>query len=91
MNGQGQTTYDTILENNPKVDFPCFPEINNAVIGVTDDMKLIYSEEKTIEIFMKNHNWTYEEALDWYCHNVACCYIGLKTPLFTSEFDEVLD
>lgn len=90
-NMEGQTTYDKILKKHPKIDFPNFPEINDAVVGVTDDLKLIYSEEKTIEIFMKNHEWSHEEALEWYCHNVECCHIGPRTPVFESEFEEELD
>jgi hypothetical protein len=81
-------TLTEILEANPNKEFPCFPEINDAVIGVTEDDKLIYSEEKTLQIFMKNHSWSYDEALDWYCFNTACCFIGPRTPIFQCEEEE---
>jgi hypothetical protein len=82
--------FDTILESHPKVEFPCFPQINEAVIGVTDDLRLIYSEDKCIRIFMRDENWPYEDALEWFWNNVECCYIGERTPKFTDEFDEVM-
>jgi hypothetical protein len=86
-----QTTYDKIVANNPDKDYPNFPEINDAVIGVTDEDQLIYSQELCIQIFMKNHNWSREDAMEWFFNNVECCYIHpTQNPIFTTDFDLVI-
>ena len=88
---KNKTTFEKILSNNPDKVYPCFPELNDAVIGVTDEDQLIYSQEKCIQIFMKNHGWDREEAKEWYFHNVECCRIHpTQSPIFTDEFDLVI-
>jgi hypothetical protein len=58
----------------------------NAVIGIAtraNGMRVVcYSIEKIIEIFMKRDGMTEEEAYEFYEFNVACAWVGDKTPIF---------
>ena len=58
----------------------------NAVIGIAtraDGLRVVcYSIEKIIEIFMKRDGMTEEEAYEFYEFNVACAWVGDKTPIF---------
>jgi hypothetical protein len=58
----------------------------NAVIGIAtraDGMRVVcYSIEKIIEVFMKRDGMTEEEAYEFYEFNVACAWVGDKTPIF---------
>ena len=58
----------------------------NAVIGIAtraDGTRVVcYSIEKIIEVFMKRDGMTEEEAYEFYEFNVACAWVGDKTPIF---------
>ena len=58
----------------------------NAVIGIAtraDGMRVVcYSIEKIIEVFMTRDGMTEEEAYEFYEFNVACAWVGDKTPIF---------
>ena len=58
----------------------------NAVIGIAtraDGLRVVcYSIEKIIEVFMKRDGMTEEEAYEFYEFNVACAWVGDKTPIF---------
>ena len=44
--------------------------LSEAVIGISNDYRLIYSYSKMMEIFMKRDNMTEEEAIEWIEKNV---------------------
>jgi len=48
---------------------------------------LVYSEDKCIEILMKQ-GMTDEEALEYFEFNVVGAWMGEETPLFLREEDE---
>ncbi len=64
----------------------------NAVIGIAtraDGMRVVcYSIEKIIEVFMKRDGMTEEEAYEFYEFNVACAWVGDKTPIFVETVKE---
>ena len=64
----------------------------NAVIGIAtraDGLRVVcYSIEKIIEIFMKRDGMTEEEAYEFYEFNVACAWVGDKTPIFVETVKE---
>jgi hypothetical protein len=57
-----------------------------AVIGIAtraDGLRVVcYSIEKIIEVFMTRDGMTEEEAYEFYEFNVACAWVGDKTPIF---------
>jgi hypothetical protein len=64
----------------------------HAVIGIAtraDGLRVVcYSIEKIIEIFMTRDGMTEEEAYEFYEFNVACAWVGDKTPIFVETVKE---
>jgi hypothetical protein len=58
----------------------------NAVIGIAtraDGLRVVcYSVDKVIETLMKRDGMTEEEAYEFYEFNIACAWVGDKTPIF---------
>lgn len=56
---------------------------DNAITGITDDGRLIYSYDKLIEAYMAGENCGYEDAVDWIEYNTlrAIPYMGEKRPI----------
>lgn len=55
-----------------------------AIIGLAKDMSHVaYSFERLCECFMKQNNWTWEEASEWVIYDVerALPYYGDKAPV----------
>lgn len=57
--------------------------LDNAIIGISDDNRLIYGYEQLIDCFSKNEDMTYEEAIEWVDYNTlrALPYMGAKAPI----------
>ena len=57
------------LENNgvelDEVSYFVSPYFVDAIVGISDDNRLIYDYDLMIEAAMKEENWTEEEAIDW--------------------------
>lgn len=55
---------------------------NEAIVGLTDDGKLVYSIEKMIDLLSQHDNMTTEDASEFLYFNTFCAYVGEQTPLF---------
>lgn len=59
--------------------------LEGAFIGVgrqAHNDVAVYDYYKCVEILMKKHKWTDEEAIEWMEYNVVGAYVGEKTPIF---------
>jgi len=64
-----------------------FDGLDEAVLGYDGDLfKLIYSVDKILEILQEDQGMSYDEAVDYYCYNIECIYIGEQTPILMWEF-----
>jgi hypothetical protein len=43
---------------------------------------VIYDYDKCCSIFMKENEWTYDEATEWMDFNVVAAYVGPNTPIW---------
>ena len=43
--------------------------LDEAIIGISHDDRAIYDYDKLIECFVKNDNFTEEDAIDWINYN----------------------
>ena len=43
---------------------------------------LVYDYDKCVDIFMKNNDWSEEEAIEWMEFNVVGAYVRKDTPIF---------
>ena len=53
---------------------------DEAIIGVSTDIRLVYSIDKIIESLMKD--MTEDDALDYFYFNIDGAYLGDKTPIY---------
>jgi len=60
-----------------------FDGLDDAILGIahthTQPTRVVYSYEKIITILI-NEGQSYEEALDYYGHNIECLWAGEGTP-----------
>jgi len=64
-----------------------FDGLDEAVLGYDADLfKIIYSADKILEILQEDQGMSYDEAVDYYCYNIECIYIGEQTPILMWEF-----
>lgn len=63
-----------------------FDGLDDAIIGTVNrfgmESVLLYDMEKCIEILMKNNDWKYEDALEWFEFNIIGAWLGETTPAF---------
>jgi hypothetical protein len=71
-----------IIDAYPYEEFLKADGLDEAVIGIEEDeMRLVYSVDKCIEIFM-THGMEYDEALEFFDYNVRGAWMGDKTPIW---------
>lgn len=73
---------DRILEEYPDEEFLVANGLNDAIVGVSTDNRLVYSVDKIIEILTLEQGMTYEESMEYFCFNIQDAYMGEKTPIF---------
>ena len=58
---------------------------DDAIIGVAcghDSGKVVYSNEKMIQILINENKCTYEEAIEYLEFNTFGAYVGEQTPIY---------
>lgn len=55
---------------------------DDALIGISNDGRLVYSIEKMIEIYSKEYNTTADQAIDWLEYNTFNTFVGEMTPIW---------
>ena len=75
-----QLLLDNDLEGTP---FFTGDDYDTAILGYTDDGKLVYSYDKMIEWLMDNDNMNSIDAQEWIDYNVirTVPYMGEKQPI----------
>ena len=58
-----------------------------AIIGTTDDGRVVYSKVMMIEELVSEDNMSIEEAIEWCEYNVWNAYVGEHTPIYVNDFD----
>lgn len=63
------------------------PSYRNAVIGVSSDGRVIYSERIIIEDMMIDEGMDYEDALEYFSYNLigSLPYMGEKAPIIQQD------
>ena len=56
--------------------------LDDAIIGLTQYGLIIYDYNKCIDIFMRENDWDYTEAVEWMDFNVLGSYNGSGSPIF---------
>ena len=71
---------NSILDKYPEEGFIKADGFDEAIIGVSTDIRLVYSIEKIIELLMKD--MSEDDAIDYFYFNIDGAYLGEKTPIY---------
>jgi len=69
-----------ILDEYPDEGLLKIDGFNDAIIGVSSDIRIVYSLDKIIEILQKD--MTEDEAVEFFYFNIESAYVGEKTPIY---------
>lgn len=72
------TIRDKVAQINPEALF--VDGFDQAIIGITEDMRLVYQIEKMVEILIEE--MSEEDAIEYLSYNVFCAYLGDFTPIY---------
>ncbi len=73
-----------IIEEYPDIEFLSADGFEDAIIGVCGE-KLVYSNDKCIEILMTRDGMSFDEAIEYFEFNVLGAYVGEKTPIWVDD------
>lgn len=80
--GHMKQVLNKIIHTYPDEEFVKADGFDNAVIGIEDEeMRLVYSVDKCIEILM-SQGIEYDKALNFFDCNVRGTWMGDKTPIW---------
>lgn len=58
---------------------------NEAIVGITDDGRIVYSKDMMTAILSDRLLISYYDALEYLDYNCFCAYVGEKTPLYINQ------
>lgn len=74
-----QDIKEKISEINPEAIL--WDGLDNAVIGFTDDGKVVYDINKLITETQQMNESSFEDATEWVHFNILNAYVGEHTPI----------
>lgn len=80
---------EDIIDQYPYDEFLFLDGFDDAVIGVAqvdEFYRVVYSQDKIINILIKRDEMSEEDAVDYYEFNIHHNYFGEKTPIFMENF-----
>lgn len=60
-------------------------ELDQAILGITQDERLVYSYSKLIVAFALLYEWDEPTSQEWVDYNVVDAYLGDKTPIYVYD------
>lgn len=60
---------------------------NSAIIGTTDDGRIVYSKVLMVEHLVLTDGMSVEEAIEFLEYNTWCAHFGQYTPIYMNDFD----
>ena len=60
-------------------------EYDIAIVGLSEEFnnyRIVYSEEKVLDVLMEYHEMDYESAVEWHEFNIKGGYLGPNAPSF---------
>ena len=71
------------------VEFKAVEGMDEAIVGVGERMGsepfLVYNKLLVIEILVQRDKMGYEEAMEFFSHNILGSYVGESTPVFITQ------
>lgn len=88
---------DQILEFLDEIDADVLlmDNMDEALIGIaqrpSEPLLAVYSYDLIIKILMERDSMSYEDAYDFYEHNIGCAWVGEYTPIIVHSFNSFMD
>jgi hypothetical protein len=60
---------------------------DDAILGITDNGQLVYSQERMIELCAEQGEMDEEEAIEFLSFNTFCAYVGEMTPIYVRTME----
>ena len=60
---------------------------SNAIVGYTDDGKIVYSKAKMVEVLISEEDMSLIDAIEHCEFNIWNSYVGEFTPIYVNDFD----
>jgi len=60
---------------------------DEAIVGITNDDRVVYDMDKMIEVFCHENDCDIEEAIEYLEFNTWCAYVGESTPVYIQRRD----
>ena len=76
-------TRQKILDHFPDEEFIFVDNMDDAIIGVSNDYRVVYSSTKCVDILMKD--MLEIEAIEYFEYNILGAYMGEKTPIYVYD------
>jgi hypothetical protein len=73
-----------MIEENKTLFADGFDE---AMLGITDDSRIVYSKVQMLEILVSRDEMSVEEAIEFLEYNTWNTYVGDYTPIYVNDFD----
>lgn len=70
---------ERLTKDNPNAIL--WDDLNDAVIGISDNLCAVYDIDKIVECLQANDEMTEEDAHDWLGYNILGVYVGEFTPI----------
>lgn len=74
---------DIILDLYADEEFLFVDDMDDAIIGVSNHFKIVYSTSKIIDILKRDMSEL--EAIEYFEFNIECAYMGDKTPIYVYD------
>ena len=79
------TILNKILNSYPDEGLLKVDGFDDAIIGVSSDIRIVYSLDKMIEILMEHMNE--DDAIEYFYFNIEGAYLGDKMPIYVKTVD----
>ena len=60
---------------------------NSAIIGKTDDGRIVYSKVLMVEALVVDDDMSVQDAIEYLEYNTWSAYVGEYTPIYVNDFD----
>ena len=75
---------EEIINNFPEEEFLFVDGMDDAIIGLTTKLIVVYSADECIKILMKD--MLEIEAIEYFNFNIEGAYMGEKTPIYIYDY-----
>jgi len=80
------TVRDWVAWHDPEMMLLEGEEFDRAIVGIVTaggmEDRVLYDQGLVIQVLQDHHGMDADEAVEWFDHNIACAYVGDRTPAF---------